>query len=584
MYDNIYTNNFLFNFIISFIFLFFTILFSFFLSSNLRNKNIKISNEYKPLIIFFLFFAIYSFIFNIIILFDKYQYITHIFIVIFLIQLIYFFLNLKFSKYFGQQYKKKHTNIEIIIFVFCIFFFLVSILPMSDADSIALHQNLASRIFLKGLSEINLLKDIEFTILSNTEILLIFSALFKSDNFGAQLNLITLIFFILYSLKKNINFIFILLACPLIIFFISTQKLQLFFGLLYLLLFILVHKNLIKTKLELFIFILLLVFYSSGKISYILITLPLYFYFINKNINKFKLIFIYSFVSFLLIYFPLLANKQIYFSNILAPFFDDIFGSERELFNAFTLSLKSSEGWLLNPGDLKLYLRPFFPLSIAELSSSFGLLFLLMLTDIKLLKETKFLPIIIIFLIFLTGQFLPRYYFESFLLLAYFFNLKNFFYKIIIFAQFSTVLIFSTTYLYLSYIGTNVIFNKINYMNRFSYSYFNSQSYKNLNISENILDLTQDRQSIYFSSNILSSRTINILDLFNNKNEKNIINYIDKNLIKYLIVNNPDSLPRCLSLKKIDEIYTKRSIRNFLIKNNINKKNVFEIEQNSCKS
>ena len=73
---------------------------------------------------------------------------------------------------------------------------------MTDADSIAMHQNLASRIYLNGLSEINLLKNIEFTLLSNTEILLIFSALLNSDNFGAQLNLITLVLFILYNLKK----------------------------------------------------------------------------------------------------------------------------------------------------------------------------------------------------------------------------------------------------------------------------------------------------------------------------------------------------------------------------------------------
>ena len=62
---------------------------------------------------------------------------------------------------------------------------------MSDADSVALHQNLASRIFSSGLSDINIIKNVEFSLLSNTEFLLIFSPLLKSDNFGSQLNFVT---------------------------------------------------------------------------------------------------------------------------------------------------------------------------------------------------------------------------------------------------------------------------------------------------------------------------------------------------------------------------------------------------------
>ena len=583
MYDDIYNNGFIINFLISFVFLFLTLLFSFSLSLNIRNKNIKIFEGFRPIIIFFLVFVIYSFILNILILFDKYQYINEVFYVIFFAQLIFFFKNFKFLKNFNQIINKKYSNKEIFILILCPFFFLISILPMTDADSIAMHQNLASRIYLNGLSEINLLKNIEFTLLSNTEILLIFSALLNSDNFGAQLNLITLVLFILYNLKKNKNFIFILLSCPLIIFFISTQKLQLFFGLLYLLLFVLIHKNLIKTKLEFFVLILLLVFYSSGKLSYALITMPLYFYFFYKNAVKFKLILIYSFISFSLIYFPLLANKQIYFGNMVAPFFDNIFGSGRELYNAFTLSVRSSEGWLLNSSDIKLYLRPFLPNSIYQLSGSLGIIFFLMLIDFNLLKKTKFIPVIIILLIFATGQFLPRYYFESFLLLAYFFNLNNIFAKFIVFAQSLAVLVFSTIFMYLSYIDANVIFDKLSFKERFSYSYLNYKSYNDLSISENILDINQDRQSIYFDNNISSFRTINVLNSFSKKSENNIIDYIDKNSIKYLIAKSKGNLPNCLILKKIDEIYAKRSIRNFLIKNKLYKKDVFKLVKNNCK-
>ena len=188
--------------------------------------------------------------------------------------------------------------------------------------------------------------------------------------------------------------------------------------------------------------------------------MPLFFYFFYKNAVKFKLILIYSFISFSLIYFPLLAKKQIYFGYMVAPFFDNIFGSGRELYNAFTLSVRSSEGWLLNSSDVKLYLRPFLPPSIYQISSSLGIIFFLMLINFNLLKKTKFIPVIIILLILATGQFVPRYYFESFLLLAYFFNLNNIFAKFIVFAQSLAVLVFSTIFMYLSYIDANVIFDK----------------------------------------------------------------------------------------------------------------------------
>ena len=54
---------------------------------------------------------------------------------------------------------------------------------MSDADSIAIFQNLSSVIYNEGLETINLAKDIEFTVFSNTETLLILSSIMKSDNF-----------------------------------------------------------------------------------------------------------------------------------------------------------------------------------------------------------------------------------------------------------------------------------------------------------------------------------------------------------------------------------------------------------------
>ena len=134
----------------------------------------------------------------------------------------------------------------------------------------------------KVLNNINLNKDIEFTSILGTEMLLIISPILNSDNFGTQLNLFVLIFFMICKIKDNQKFFLILLSSPLIIYFISTPKLQLFFGILYLVLFIIINQNLIKNKLDLFITIILLTFYASGKTSYILLAAPLYFYLFLK--------------------------------------------------------------------------------------------------------------------------------------------------------------------------------------------------------------------------------------------------------------------------------------------------------------
>ena len=95
---------------------------------------------------------------------------------------------------------------------------------MSDADSIVVFQNIPATIFYEGFEKFNISKDIEFTVFSNTETLLILSAILKSDNFGAQLNLISLILLITLTYKNNRNFLLLIFSSPLIIYFISTQN------------------------------------------------------------------------------------------------------------------------------------------------------------------------------------------------------------------------------------------------------------------------------------------------------------------------------------------------------------------------
>jgi hypothetical protein len=581
MYSDIFTNNFILNFFISTIFIIFNVIFSYSISRELNKKKIFLLNEFQPIIIFFLVFTLYLFALNIIIFTNLYDYFRLIFFIIVFLQIIYVLKNIHDLINFDNLKTKLSIQKKIILF-FLFLFFLISILPISDADSISVMQNVATVIYQQGLVNINLNKDIEFTSILGTEMLLIISPILNSDNFGTQLNLFVLIFFMICKIKDNQKFFLIILSSPLIIYFISTPKLQLFFGILYLVLFIIINQNLIKNKLDLFITIILLTFYASGKTSYILLAAPLYFYLFLKNISEWKNIILYSLISFLIILLPIFITKQIYFGNFFAPFYDEIIGKNNELYNGYALSLRSSQGWLMNYLDYKIYLKPFVPLNINELSISLGFIFLLMLTDLKLLKKTKFIPLIIIIMILLTGQILPRYYFEAFLILAFYYNSKNILFNPLIIIQSSIVLFISVVYVYIAYIDSKVLIDRSAYMKRFSYSYYDAGEIKKMNLSGNILDISQGRQSIFFNKNLYSFRNISVQNLINKNDKLNIINYIKNNLINYIIIDNPNNLPSCLELKKTGETYRKTAVRNFLRKTKKSKFHIYYIVNNKC--
>ena len=578
MYENTFPYNFILSFFFGFFFIISNVLFSICVAKNETIKKKIFFKEFQPIIIFFLIFCLYTFVLNITVIYN-YKNLSFIIFSIFILQTLFIFKNfvsLKSLIYFNLKIDEK--------FILLVFFslFLISILPMSDADSMSIYQYLPITIYNEGLGKIDLMQNLEFTLLSNTEIMLLFSSIFKSENLGAQLNLITLLFFILIKFKDHKNFSLIILSSPLIIYFISTQKLQLFFGLIFLLLFILVNRNLIKKKIELFVFILLLVFYSSGKFSYILITIPLYFYFFYKNLKNYKYIILYSVLSFIIVYVPLLSIKQIYFNNIFAPFFENFFGQGMEAYNAFVFDMRRNAGWLSNPGNISLYFKPFISFELSSISSSLGLIFLLMIINLKLHRTTKYFAIIIIIFVLLTGQILPRYYFEAFLLLAFFYKPGNYFIRLLIYSQISVIFLVSLIYIYISYIKLDVIDNKLNYMNKFTYSFFDSRQIKDINLNGNILDYSLPRHSIFFNKNVYSMRYISILDQYNNNVENNSITFIDKNSIKYLIVKSADNLPSCILIKEIGKTYRQHAVRNFLTKHKKTKYKIFEIKDNKC--
>ena len=202
MYEILYTSSYFTNFYTSLLFLFLIACLSFLISSKLEKNNIKVLAEFRPFIIFFLFFVFFSFVFNLLLLFDKFNYFRLFFYIIIFFLILLLILNKNYLKIFLNSYQAKNFNLtEKLILSVLFIFFLIAILPISDADSVASHQYFASYVFLNGLSDLNLSRFIEFTSFANSEILLIFSPILKSDNFGAQLNLISLLILFIIALN-----------------------------------------------------------------------------------------------------------------------------------------------------------------------------------------------------------------------------------------------------------------------------------------------------------------------------------------------------------------------------------------------
>ena len=589
----IYNEHFISNFYLSFITSLFFIIF-FFIKSIIINQFIKINKinifgEFSKIIIFFLYLSFYVTVFNILLIFNSIYLIKYLLLISILLTVYFSYYTLTKKNFININLQLKNLKKKNIFFLLIFFlFFLISILPISDADSIVYHLNLPFRLlaneYILVLGDIQ--KNIEFSVFANNEILLSISVLIKSDNFGSILNFFVLVVFI-YSQKDSKYFKNIILSCPLLIFLISTQKLQMTFSILFLILFICIYEKKLKNNLEIFIICILLVFYASIKTSYILISLPLFFYFLYNYRFKALKIIIFSSIGFLLFFVPLFFIKFNVYGNIFAPFFDNSVGLNNESLKAYQYSLRNTQGWLTSYNDYKTFLKIFIPTNLSQLSSSYGLLFLVLFFDYKLLKKLHFFPLIIVFMILIIGHISPRYYLEAFLILAYYFHKMNFLTKIITYTQLSMVFIFSAAFVFTAYDGFYKKDFKHKYQNKFAFSYYNADQVKKIDFKKkNVLTFADGRSSIFYDKNYYSTRYLSILTSYNenNKFDKLLLKYIKDNDIEYIIHTD---LKKHNCFDNINDGYLnqKKSVRNFLIENDLIKYNIYKIQNiMNCKN
>ena len=578
-YNEYFIDNFYLNFFVSLFFVIYLFIKSALVHELIVIKKINIFGEFSKIIIIFLQLSFYTALFNILFIFKATHLIKYLFFISLLSALFLFYCVFRKRKLDHIKLKLKNLSKKNTLLVLVLpFLFLISILPLSDADSIVYHLNFPFRLLTENFVFSDLDKNLEFSVFANNEVLLSISVLLKSDNFGSILNFFILILFI-YTQKDSKFFTSIILSCPLLIFLISTQKLQMSFSILFLILFICIYEKKLKSNLEIFITCLLLMFYASIKTSYILISLPLFIYFLYHYKFKAIKILFYSFIGFLLFFIPLFLIKYNAYGNIVAPFFDNFLGSNNESFRAFQYSLRTAEGWLTNYTSYKTFLKIFIPTSFSELSATYGLLFLILFFDYRLLKRLHFFPIIIFFMILVTGQISPRYYLEAFLILAYYLSSRNLITKVITYSQLSVVFIFSISFVFVAYDGFLKKNFKQKYQNTFAFSYYNSEQIKQIDFNKkNVLSFADGRQSIFYEEYFYSPRYISALASYdkNSKFEELLSNYIVDNNIDYIINTNLKDI-YCFNIKKDNYLNQKKAVRNFLVKNDLIQYTIYKV-------
>jgi hypothetical protein len=366
------------------------------------------------------------------------------------VSLFLLLLNLYYLKnykvFFNKILKIKTTsfNIDYLLSILLILgYFLLSLLPITSADSLDYHSSTAIYIANYAIYPLQLF-DFHSRIAGSGELLIALGFLVGAEQFGSltQFSGLLSILGLITKLCKDKNyyrkyiifFILIFLTIPILIFFNSTNKPQLFpialTSISYVIIFFkfdLLNKK--EKNLSYFLICVLLIQSFLLKYSFILSVLIIGLYALYKVIDKKNFLYIlkFSFLIFIFTYFPYFLWKYLNFDK---NFF-------YALFLALPEHLYGYSSLMLSISSCGYYCMPtwfFFPRSIGEGTNFFGVLFLF-LFFLKIKNKKHFLILFTIILYIIIGlnfgQSNPRFFFEPaiwflFLLISssYFFDKK----------------------------------------------------------------------------------------------------------------------------------------------------------------
>ena len=543
------------------------------LSNNLNNffkkKKIFYNFEYSYLLSFYFIFLLDCLIFNLLILLEQKILSFYLYYICKILIFIILFKKINFNI--------KYTKIDFVYTFILSIFLIISFLPVTDADSISIHLNFPLAYLYNQENIFDPIKYTELSLYLNSEIILLNSVLIKSSNLGNLLNFSTLVIFLYLSfekIKKN-NFLIFFFSMPLILFLLNTQKLQIFFAILYLVIFIYFYSSSIKkiNNRSLLVISLLIIFYISGKLNYLLLSIPLIIFILIKIKIKSLTFLRYLILASIVLILPILLNKYYFYQDPVAPFLSNLLNTDLQYKNL--LNTISKQGWRADDFKYTDLFQFIVPTNTSYLSAAtgFGFLYILYKNLTQKIQPYFYISISGILLIYFSGQIMSRFYLESILLLFWYSNFKiikiiNYFFKLQVFI---IAIILS---LFIFYSFTNISQNTNRFMSQYSYTYFNALNLNNLQTNENILLLDIVRDSIFYNKNIYSFKVKN--------NDKYLIDTIKNYNIKYIVTKNINKIPKCITVELNKKIKIKNVTRNFLKKEKLEFNQIFLVKKNNC--
>ena len=334
----------------------------------------------------------------------------------------------------------KYNFEEKLIFIVILLYFLISISPVTHADSLGYHMLGA----VNFLSNLNLLSEIlpsEIKLVGPGELLIALGLSLGSEQLGGiiQFSSFFTIFYCFKEIKKNISSNLILLATittPTIILLATTQKPQLLHIANVLLCSYFLYKiyiNNLSDKLIvkyvsliiLFVSINILVKFSFSLSSSIIIITLIYILFLKK---KFVLLFFPAIIITLIMFIPKYIFMNKYYDVVLINFLTSSLPTNLSLYDSINSYLKQ-----ISNGSRVIPTWIMFPKNFGALSDIIGPVFFSFLL-FKFKRNRVFIYVLFFFLGFVIlilnfGQATSRFIYEGFVVLQMFLLITTIKYK-----------------------------------------------------------------------------------------------------------------------------------------------------------
>ena len=498
----------------------------------------------------------------------------------------------------------KYNFEEKLIFIVILLYFLISISPVTHADSLGYHMLGA----VNFLSNLNLLSEIlpsEIKLVGPGELLIALGLSLGSEQLGGiiQFSSFFTIFYCFKEIKKNISSNLILLATittPTIILLATTQKPQLLHIANVLLCSYFLYKIYINnfsdklivkyvSLIILFVSINILVKFSFSLSSSIIIITLIYILFLKK---KFVLFFFPAIIITLIMFIPKYIFMNKYYDVVLINFLTSSLPTNLSLYDSINSYLKQ-----ISNGSRVIPTWIMFPKNFGALSDIIGPVFFSFLL-FKFKRNRVLIYVLFFYLSFFIlilnfGQATSRFIYEGFVVLQMFLLITTIKYKKIFnyykyYIYFQTIIcIFILIYFVISLTPGSFTKNlRLNVMKN------NANGYELMKWTNSRLKKEEQIISSHRSLSLLNNKSYSLFFLkFLDKDSKDFINYIDyldkNNVKKILLIQDfdPGIFKSCIG-EKVDSISNIKISkgRNPLKKNDFGSANIYKIKSKDLKS